>query len=129
MANLKVEGLRGSEVLKIKAAVVEVMENAAGISITEDPDIKNDTARNLCQMSFKKKDTNLGELSKIKMKLGEKFDIDIQHSKEAMQIILNAPTEAFTRLIGKEMPAAPKGAPGLDFGGNGGGEKPEEGAK
>ena len=69
MANLKVEGLRGSEVLKIKAAVVEVMENAAGISITEDPDIKHDAARNLCQMSFKKKDTNLGELSKIKMKM------------------------------------------------------------
>ena len=112
MANLKVEGLRGSEVLKIKAAVVEVMENAAGISITEDPDIKHDAVKGLCQMSFKKKDTTLSELSKIKMKLGERFDIEINHGKDAMQIILNAPTEAFTRLIGKEMPVMQKPAPG-----------------
>ena len=125
MANLKIEGLKGSEVLKIKAAVVETMENSAGITATEDPDIK-ELPDGSCQMSFKKKDTTLSELSKIKMKLGEKFDIEINHGKDAMQIILNAPTEAFTRLIGKEMPAVQKPAPGN---GQEGDNQPGEGAK
>lgn len=109
MANLKVEGLMGSEVLKIKAAVVEVMEKAAGVTITEDPDIKHEADKDVCQMSFNKKDSSLEELSKIQQELDDKFSIGIVHTRECIKIILTAPTAAFTRLIGKDLPKKPEG--------------------
>lgn len=124
MANLKIEGLKGSEVLKIKAAVVETMENSAGITATEDPDIK-ELSDGSCQMSFKKKESSLSEMNKLHEKLGKNFEVNVIWMKDMLSIILSAPKEDFARLIGKNLekhePSAPQ--PGLNFGGQQGDEQ------
>ena len=119
MINLKLEGLTGSEVLKIKAAVGEIMEKYAGVVIVEDPDIREDP-EGICQMSFKKKKTSLEELNKIQDRLGKNFSIDLDNQKEGFVIILKAPKDDFAKLIGKT--PAPK-QPGLDFNGEGEGKQ------
>ena len=111
MANLKINGLKGSEVLEIKAAVVKVMESAAGVEITEDPDITEERD-GTCQMSFRKKQSSLAELTKIYERLGRNFGIELIHQKDATAIVLNAPKEDFAKLIGKQMQAK---QPDLNF--------------
>lgn len=107
MANLSINGLSGSQVLKIKVAVVEVMEKSAGITITEDPDISQDAKTGICRMLFKKKETSFDELSKIRERMGERFDIRLVHQKDAIAIVLDAPIESFTALAHIQAPIRP----------------------
>lgn len=130
MANLKINGLTGSQVLEVKTAVAKIMERDAGIQITEDPDIVQNALADTCQMSFKKKDITYKELSKINNRMGEKFDIRLVHAKDAIQIVLEAPTEAFTTLAHIQMPQRPAIQPGNAPGSQDKGETHEgEGAK
>lgn len=115
MANLSINGLSGSQVLKIKVAVVEIMEKSAGITITEDPDINQDAKTGICRMLFKKKETSFEELARMRERMGEKFDIKLVHQKDAIAIVLNAPIESFTALAHIQAPirqATEPAAPG-----------------
>lgn len=123
MANLKIDGLKGSEVLQIKAAVVKVMEDAANFSATNDPDLTEEGGN--YKMSFRKGRTSLEELEKIQSSLGKNFKINLAAaSKDDITITLAASKNDFTHLIGKqpEQPEKKNGQTGLDFGGQGGGD-------
>ena len=113
MANLKIEGLKCSEVLEITAAVVKVMEDAADFNAMTDPDLieKDGT----CSILFRKAQTSLEELTKIQSRLGRNFKIDVEAAtKEELAISLKAGKNEFTQLIGKQLEQKTSN-PGLNF--------------
>ncbi len=127
MANLKMDGLKGSEVLRIKAAVVTVMEDAADFSATSDPDLKEEDG--IYKMSFRKRNTSLEELENVQKSLGKNFNISVASaSKDEITITLSAGKNDFTHLIGKpaEKPESMPAQSGLDFGGPHGGENGQQ---
>lgn len=105
-------GLLGSQVLKIKAAVLEIMERN-GFSPTED--IGLETARgdgSQWQMTFVCKDTSLQTLNVIGAQLGKGFDIMLCWNKGGIAVTLVGADEKFMALAGIEKPqAAPETVP------------------
>ena len=99
-------GLLGSQVLKIKAAVLEIMERN-GFSPTED--IGLETARgdgSQWQMTFVCKDTSLQTLNVIGAQLGIDFDITLCWNKGGIAVTLVGADAIFMSLAGITKPQA-----------------------
>lgn len=102
MANSKFDGLMGSEILKIKAAVLEVMEGV-GFNSQEEVGLKESSADDTWSMVFPKKSIELRELRDVSHKLGKNFNIRLEaHSKDVFDIILEAPKDEFKKLLGEK---------------------------
>lgn len=91
--------LKGSEKLKIEAAVLEVMETK-GFSLDKDFGIIESQANfSNWIMAFQNKSCAFEDLEKIKEKLGPKFKVQItSKSKENFLFRVEAPNEEFIRL-------------------------------
>ena len=103
MANLKLTGIKGSEILWIEAAVLEVLEEAQ-FDLQDDVDIslRQSETEGVWNMRFEKAATNLAELSGIQSKLGKDFTMSIfPKDKTRLVIMLEAPKEEFTKLLNK----------------------------
>ena len=96
---MKLEELKGSEKLKIQAAVLEIMEQKHfaldrdfGIAESaEDP--------NIWIMAFQNKKCKLEELINTKQILGQKFNVEItSKSKENFLFRIEGPSAEFIRL-------------------------------
>lgn len=122
MANSKFDGLMGSEILKIKAAILEVMEGV-GFNSQEEVGLKESSADDTWSMVFPKKSIELKELKDVNNKLGRNFTIKLEaHSKEVFDIILEAPKDEFKKLLGeKKHNTSPEPAPIFPAESSGGG--------
>lgn len=99
METMKLEELKGSEKLKIQAAVLEIMEKK-NFSLDRDLGIVESTEdSNQWIMAFTNKRCQLEELVSVKEVLGEKFNVEItSKSKENFLFRIEAPGEEFMRL-------------------------------
>jgi len=100
--------MRGSEKLKIQAAVLEIMEKK-NFSLDRDLGIVESTEdSNQWIMAFTNKRCQLEELVSVKEILGEKFNVEItSKSKENFLFRIEAPKEEFMRLGRSLLPLAP----------------------
>lgn len=97
----KIKDLRRSELLRIEAAVVEVMEKAQfEVKGTLDFNPSRTNEGNYC-MSFCKDKTDLQELMTIKENLGDDFDITVSgRDKTSVLVTVEAPEETFINMLG-----------------------------
>lgn len=99
METKTLEELKGSEKLKIQAAVLEILETK-NFSLDRDLGIiesVEDPGRWV--MAFTNKRCQLEELVSVKEILGEKFNVEItSKSKENFLFRIEAPSEEFMRL-------------------------------
>ncbi|MGM9697995.1 MAG: hypothetical protein ACI3Y0_05065 [Prevotella sp.] len=99
METKQLSDLKGSEKLKIQAAVLEIMETK-GFSLDKDLGIVESQAdSNSWIMAFTNKVSAFEDLELIKQKLGVKFKVQItSKSKENFLFRVEAPSEEFIRL-------------------------------
>lgn len=99
METMKLEELKGSEKLKIQAAVLEILETK-NFSLDRDLGILEsveDPGRWV--MAFTNKKCKWEDLESIKLKLGQLFSVEItSKSKENFLFRIEAPSEEFMRL-------------------------------
>lgn len=100
-------GLKRSEVLKIEAAIVEIMEKA-DFTVDENVDMKPSKEGDNYMMSFLKGKTSLQELNSIQKELGEKFTLAIiPKDKNLVVVTLEASQQEFVNLLRKKETSAP----------------------
>lgn len=99
METKQLSELKGSEKLKIQAAVLELMESK-GFSLDKDFGIIESQAdSNAWIMAFTNKVSAFEDLELIKQKLGSKFKVQItSKSKENFLFRIEGPSEEFLRL-------------------------------
>ena len=99
MDKIKLEDLKGSEKLKIEAAVLEIME-AKGFTLDKEFGIIESLEDSNCWiMAFKNKVSDFEDLANITLKLGSKFRVQItSKSKENVLSRIEAPGEEFVIL-------------------------------
>lgn len=99
METKKLNDFKGSEKLKIQAAVLELMESK-GFSLDKDFGIIESQADSSSWiMAFQNKSCAFEDLEKIKEKLGPKFKVQItSKSKENFLFRIEGPGEEFIRL-------------------------------
>lgn len=101
--------MKGSEIHRIIAAVLEVMEKAqfepqGNVSLDLVKTDENISER--WKMVFQKKNTNLDELNGIKNELGKNFAVNIEaKDRSALLIGVEAPSTDFVALLRKPIPA------------------------
>lgn len=95
----KLQTMRGSEKLKIQAAVLEVMETK-GFSLDKDFGIIESTENPANWiMAFTHKSSTFEDLENVREKLGPKFKIQItSKSKEHFLFRIEGPAEEFIKL-------------------------------
>jgi len=122
--------MKASEVHRIVAAVLEVIEKAqfepqvdVALQVCENKDAKDDVAEKW-KMVFQKKDTNLEELNAIKSELGNNFSVNIgTKDKTALLISIEAPSGDFIALLQKKPSHVTPGRTMFDNPGQQGGEQ------
>ena len=99
MDTKKLSDLKGSEKLKIQAAVLELMEEK-GFSLDRDFGIIESYEDSNCWiMAFQNKACAFEDLENIKQRLGVKFKVQItSKSKENFLFRVEAPDEEFVKL-------------------------------
>lgn len=107
METKTLEELKGSEKLKIQAAVLEILETK-NFSLDRDLGIVESTEdSNQWIMAFTNKRCKLEELVSVKQILGEKFNVEItSKSKENFLFRIEAPCEEFMRISRSLRPLA-----------------------
>lgn len=103
--------MKGSEIHRIVAAVLEVMEKAqfdTQVDVAlQLADTKEDGAEDW-KMVFQKKETSLDELNGIKGELGKNFSVTIgTKDKTALLVIIKAPAGDFVALAQRKPTAIP----------------------
>lgn len=101
METLTLKEINGSEIHKIIAAVLEIMEK---LNVPNLVDAKLQTDKEdegIWKMDFQKKDTNLDELITIKNELGKNFSINISVSGKSVLISVVASGNDFVALLDK----------------------------
>lgn len=95
---IKLDELKGSEKLKIEAAVLEIME-AENFSLDKDLGITSSTENpNRWIMAFQNKKCKFENLANVRQILGQKFSVEItSKSKENFLIRIEAPSGEFIR--------------------------------
>ena len=99
MDTKKLSDLKGSEKLKIQAAVLELMEEK-GFSLDKDFGVvESHDDSNSWIMAFQNKACAFEDLESIKQRLGAKFKVQItSKSRESFLFRVEAPSEEFVKL-------------------------------
>ena len=100
MENKTLSEMKGSEIHRIVASVLEIMEKA-GFSPQVDVKLQ-EPEEGTWKMDFAKNNSNLDEMNNIKSELGINFNIDV-YPKDAKHVLISivAPSLDFITLIGK----------------------------
>jgi len=114
--------MKGSEIHRIIAAVLEVIEKA-GFETRKDADLQEAGTPESWKMVFYKKNTNLDELNGVKKELGKNFAVNVQpKDKTTLSVIVEAPSGDFITLSQRKQLAQPV-QPGTIFDGE---NRPED---
>lgn len=99
MATVKINEMKGSEIHRIVAAVLETMEKA-GFPSSVDVTLNEAKEPERWKMIFQKGSSTLEELNVIKTELGENFQVKISpKDKQMLMIEVEAPQDDFIRLL------------------------------
>ena len=98
---MKLNEMRGSQIHRVVAAVLDIMEQA-GFETSVDVSLKESKEPDQWMMTFEKNSTTLDELAGIRQKLGENFQVIIRtKTKDKLGIILEAKNVDFLALLKK----------------------------
>lgn len=107
MINLRLEGKNGSEILRIQAAVLEVMERADFHPSEINTELCEAQDTNNWLMVFVKEEVTTKEIGNVIRGLGSDFRMTIKgRSKANVFVCLEAPKESFMRLVRPVQPTA-----------------------
>ena len=99
MINLKLDGLTGSKMLEIQAAVLRIMEEANFEANEINTELTEGKEEGTLMMVFVAQEISLGELNALKSGLGEKFKLRILgKSRNDFFLEVSAPREEFLTL-------------------------------
>ena len=102
MATININEMKGSQIHRIVAAVLDVMEQA-GFNTSARVDLKEVKDTENWMMTFEKNGTSLDELAGIRQNLGTDFQISIlPRSKDRLDIRLEAKNAVFLSLLNKK---------------------------
>ena len=108
MINLKLEGKSGSEILRIQAAVLEVMERAEFHPSEINTELCEAQDKNNWLMVFVKEEVSTKDIGNVIRGLGSDFRMTIKgRSKANVFVCLEAPKDSFMRLIKTPQPVTP----------------------
>ena len=102
METITLKTMKGSDIHRIIAAVLEIMEK---VNVPNLVDAKLQAEKedgNVWKMDFQKKETNFDELTTIKNELGKNFFINISVSGKNVLISVVATSADFISLIQKK---------------------------
>lgn len=120
MEAVALKEMKGSNIHRIIAAVLEIVEK---VNIQTNVDTKlvpDKDDENIWKMDFTKKETNLEELNTIKKELGNSFSVNISSKDKNVVISIVAPGSEFITLVQKK---ASDGIPSRDMFDNHSGEQ------
>ena len=104
MLMTKFEGLKSSQVLKIKAAALEIMEEA-GFEVSDDVKISKCKEENRRVMTFLKNRASLDDLVSMHENFGDDFLINIEARDKANFLVsVEAEEDSFIALLGADAP-------------------------
>lgn len=99
MAEKKAMGLKRSMVLKIEAALVEIMEDA-GFNVMENVVVVPAQIEGHFKMTFEKGSTSLATLNAIQEKIGSCFEISISPvARTVIAVEIEASEKDFVKLL------------------------------
>lgn len=99
MINLKLDGLTGSKMLEIQAAVLRIMEEANFEANEINTELSEGKEDGSLMMVFVGQEISLAELNALQSGLGEKFSLKILgKSKNDFFLQVSAPKEEFLAL-------------------------------
>lgn len=99
MINLKLNGLRGSKMLEIQAAVLRIMEDANFEANEINTELTEGKEEGTLMMVFVGQEISLAELNALQLGLGEKFELKILgKSRNDFFLEVTAPREEFIGL-------------------------------
>ena len=102
MESIKLNQMKASEVHRIIATVLEVMENA-NFETKVDVILQECEEPDRWKVVFQKKTTSLEELNGIKQELGENFKVTLApKDKTALTIIVEAPSNEYAALLDRK---------------------------
>lgn len=102
METKTLKSMKGSDIHKIIAAVLEIMEK---VNVPNLVDAKLQTDKedeSIWKMDFQKKETNLDELTTIKNELGSNFSVNISSNSKSLLISVVAKSDDFISLLEKK---------------------------
>lgn len=102
METMTLKTMKGSDVHRIIAAVLDIMEK---VNVPNMADAKLQPEKengNLWKMEFQKKETNFDELNTIKNELGKNFFVKISVTGKNLLISVIATSDDFVSLIQKK---------------------------
>ena len=103
MEQMTLNEMKGSQIHRIVAAVLDIMEQA-GFDTSVDVSLKESKEPEIWMMTFEKNSTSLDELTGIKQKLGADFQISIlAKAKDKLSIKLEAKSDDFLNLLKKQI--------------------------
>lgn len=101
----KFDNLKSSQVLKIKAAALEIMEEA-GFEVSDDVKISKCKEENNRMMTFYKDRASLDDLVSMQTNFGEKFNITVEaKDKSLFAVLVEAHEDSFISLLGEDVAA------------------------
>lgn len=104
MLMTKFDGLKSSQVLKIKAAALEIMEEA-GFEASDDVKISKCKDENRRVMTFLKNRASLEDLVSMQENFGDNFIITIEaRDKANFSVSVEAEEDSFIDLLGADAP-------------------------
>ena len=101
METLTLKEMKGSDIHKIIAAVLEIMEKVNVPNLVDEKLQTDKENEGVWKMEFQKKETNLDELTTIKNELGKNFSVNISASGKNILISIVAPGTDFMTLMEK----------------------------
>ncbi len=109
MLNLKLEGKNGSEILRIQAAVLEVMERVEFHPSEINTELCEAQDKNNWLMVFVIEEVSSKDIGNVIRGLGNDFRMTIKgRSKANVFVCLEAPKDSFMRLVRTPQSATPK---------------------
>lgn len=102
METLTLKEMKGSDIHRIIAAVLEIMEKVNVPNLVDAKLQAGKEDESVWKMDFQKKDTNLDELTTIKNELGKNFSVNISASGKNVLISVVAPGSDFITLLEKK---------------------------
>lgn len=102
METLTLKEMKGSDIHKIIAAVLEIMEKVNVPNLVDAKLQIDKDDEGVWKMDFQKKDTNLDELTTIKNELGKNFSVNISTSGKNVLISVVARGNDFIALLEKK---------------------------
>ena len=101
MDNKTVKGMKASEVYRITAIVLDILEKAQ-FETREDSMLQQSETEGRWKMVFRKGGTTISELTGIREQLGKNFEVTVMpKDKQALVISIEASAEDFKALTGR----------------------------